>query len=283
MKKTSLKIVKGFAIVFGLIYLISCAFFYFFQEDLIFQPTPLDSEYVFEFEERFEELNIESEDGTILNNLLFKADSSKGLIFFLHGNGGSLKRWGKSASVFLEQNYDVLILDYRGYGKSEGKINSERELYQDIQIVYNEALQRYDEEDIIVLGYSIGSGLAAKIASSNNPKKLILQAPYYNLPDLLDYLKYNIDAPIFKFQRILPSSLLLKYKFKTNEFIQDCEMPIIIFHGDEDQVIYYGSSLKLQKYLKANDSFITLPGFNHNGITDNQDYLDAMEEILREE
>jgi uncharacterized protein len=79
---------------------------------------------------------------------------------------------------------------------------------------------------------------------------------------------------------IIPS-FILKYKFETNNFLKNCKMPIVIFHGDADQVIYYGSSVKLQSEFKINDKLITLKGQGHNRMNVNQDYLNEMRIILK--
>jgi len=128
--------------------------------------------------------------------------------------------------------------------------------------------KRYVENKIIVLGYSIGSGPAAKVASINNPKLLILQAPYYSLSDMMRYT-YPI-IPTF----------LLKYKFRTDQFIKACKMPVVIFHGNMDEVIYYGSSLKLKKLMKDTDKLVTLVGQGHNGMTENVEYKGEIEKLL---
>lgn len=102
-----------------------CLSVYVFQEKIIFFPEKLPADYVFQFEEDFEEFKIKADDDKLINALLFKADSAKGLIFYLHGNTGSLKSWGYSASTYTAFGYDVIMLDYRGYGKSEGSITSQ--------------------------------------------------------------------------------------------------------------------------------------------------------------
>ncbi len=158
---------------------------FMFQEKLIFFPQKLDENYQFNFDQNFEEINIKTDDGFFLNGILFKANNSKGLIYYLHGNAGSLSTWGYVAKTYTDMNYDVFILDYRGYGKSEGKIISQEQLFRDSQFVYDELKKMYNEEQIFVLGYSIGTGMASKVASSNNPKRLILQAPFYSLTDLI--------------------------------------------------------------------------------------------------
>src|SRR5688572_5251651 len=253
------------------IYILVCILLYFFQEKLIFFPEKLGKEYLFQFDQTFEERNIKTNDGVILSGLLFKADSSKGVILYLHGNGGSLSSWGDVGKTYTDLNYDAFILDYRGYGKSEGVIKGEQQLYSDIQAVYDELKKEYSEDRIIVLGYSIGSGPASKVASDNNPKLLILQAPYYNLTDLMRRT-YSI-IPTF----------ILKYKFETNKHLKGCEMPVVIFHGDQDEVIYFGSSLKLKDEFKGTDKLITLTGQGHNGMTDSEEYRTELKKILLQE
>ncbi|HSN48782.1 MAG TPA: alpha/beta fold hydrolase, partial [Flavobacterium sp.] len=176
MKKSILKILK---IVAG-IYIIVCLLLYFFQEKIIFFPQKLEKTYQFSFDQNFEEIYIKTKDNKSLNGLLFKADSARGLIFYLHGNAGSLSSWGEVAKTYTTLNYDVFMLDYRGYGKSEGSINGQTQFFQDIQTAYDQLKTKYPEETIIVVGYSIGTGIAAKVASANNPSLLILQAPYYS-------------------------------------------------------------------------------------------------------
>jgi alpha-beta hydrolase superfamily lysophospholipase len=258
--KTLIMLIILFIVLFGAVTM--------FQEKLIFFPEKLEKSYKFDFNQKFEEIYIKTKDGINLHGLLFHAENSKGLIFYLHGNAGSLSSWGGVAETYTDLNYDAFILDYRGYGKSEGSINGEEQLFQDIQTVYDHLRKKYNESKIIVLGYSIGTGPAAKIASDNNPKMLILQAPCFNLTDLMKKIYPGVPA------------FILKYKFRTDQYITKCKMPVVIFHGNRDEVIYYGSSLKLKKLFKPEDRLITLNGQSHNGMTDNPDYRTEIKKIL---
>lgn len=262
--KLLLKIFK----IFLAVYILVCLLLYFFQEKLIFLPEKLHKDYQFNFDQKFEEVSVKITDGKLLNAVLFKADISKGVIFYLHGNAGSIDSWGDAAKTYTDLNYDVFMLDYRGYGKSEGNISSEKQMFDDVQSAYNQLKKMYAGNKIIVLGYSIGTGLASKIASTNQPGLLILQAPYYNLTDMMRH-----------FYPVIPT-FLLKYKFRTNEYLKQCKMPVVIFHGDDDEVIYYGSSLKLKESFKSTDTLITLKGQGHNGITENTDYRKNIKSIL---
>ena len=251
-------------------YTFICVALYFFQERLIFFPEKVEKTLRYNFSDNYEEINIRTYDNTLLNGLLFKTDSSKGLIFYLHGNAGSIKSWGEVAKTYTDLHYDVFLLDYRGYGKSEGSITSQAQIFQDVQSAYDEMKKQYTEDRIIVLGYSIGTGPAAKTASANKPKMLILQAPYFSLIDMMRHT-YPI-VPTF----------LLKYKFPTNLFIKDCNTPIVIFHGDRDEVIYYESSIKLKELMKKSDRLITLHGQGHDGMTNNPEYKLELKKMLAE-
>lgn len=250
------------------VYLVICVLLYFYQENLIFYPQKLPKNFRFSFNRPFSEISVRTVDDIVLSALLFKTNNPKGVIFYLHGNAGSLLSWGEVAEIYTAFGYDVFMLDYRGYGKSEGRITSEKQFYQDVQAAYNQLRTIYDQNTIIVLGYSIGTGPAAKIAAENHPKHLILQAPYYSLTDMMRHL-YPI-IPTF----------LLKYKFNTYKFIQNCTMPVTIFHGDSDEVIYYGSAVKLKSLMKQSDTLITLYGEGHNGMSYNPQYLSELKKIL---
>ncbi|WP_255478705.1 alpha/beta hydrolase [Rufibacter sp. XAAS-G3-1] len=254
-----------------LLYAAICVLVYFVQEKLIFFPEKLRPDVRFTFQVPFEEISLKTQDDVLLNAVLFKADQPQGVIFYLHGNAGSLNSWGDVAPVYTALNYDVFMLDYRGYGKSEGKISGQNQLYQDVQTAYDHLKTRYAERDIIVLGYSIGTGPAAKVAAENQPRLLLLQAPYYSLKDLMT--RYFPVLPTF----------LLKYKFETYKYLPKCTMPVVLFHGEQDEIIYYGSSLKLKKHLKNTDTLVTLAGLGHNGMTSSPQYQAQLQRILQKQ
>lgn len=245
-----------------------CCILYFSQESIIFFPEKLDKNYKFRFEGDYEEQKIKTHDGIFLHGLLFKTHNPKGVIFYLHGNSENLSSWGYIAKTYTDLNYDIFILDYRGYGKSEGKIINESQLFADNQIAYNHIKKRYSENTIIVLGYSIGSGMAAKLASTNNPKMLVLQAPYYSLSDVMKH-KFPF-VPTF----------ILKYQFATHNYVKNCKSPVVVFHGDQDEVIDHGHSLKLKNEFKKQDTFITLPEQYHNGMNENSHYKIELAKLL---
>ena len=106
-------------------------------EKQFFPGHKLNKDFHFDFPEPFNEVNIPTKDGYTLNGLLFKVKQSRGLIFYLHGSNGAVDTWGKIAPIYNNLGYDIFILDYRGYGKSESTVTDERQLNSDIQIAYH--------------------------------------------------------------------------------------------------------------------------------------------------
>lgn len=256
-------------LIFIFFILLLFSLMYFFQEKFIFPGTKLSKNYNFDFNYDFEEHFFAMPDGKKINALLFKSHESKGLVFYLHGNADALHYWGDIAPIYTQHNYDILIIDYRGYGKSEGKIESEEQIYNDIQNIYSKMCERYNEENIVVVGYSIGSGIAAHISAKNEPARLILLSPYFNIETLA-----KKHYPFFP-------SFLIRYKFPTNEKLPQINCPIILFHGKNDTLIPVGHLKKLKKHCKPKDELIILENQTHGGMNDNPVFQDKLKSILK--
>ena len=184
-----------FAIYIGISILL-----YFLQEQLLFKPEKLPKDFIYFYENQVtEEYNLETRDGAIINGLHFKTENPRGVVFYLKGNSKNIKGWGKYAVDFTRNGFDVIMVDYRGFGKSTGH-RSNKKIKHDMQFVYNKIKEKVDEKYIILYGRSLGSGFAAKLASMNNPSKLILDAPYYSLT--------KVTA---RYAPFLPFSLFMKY------------------------------------------------------------------------
>jgi len=234
-----------------------------------FPGDKLPANYIYKFPFKFTEVTIVTHDTVKLTAVLFKSDSSKGVILYIHGNTGGIDKWGNMAKTYTDLHYDLFLFDYRGYGKSEGNIKNETQLYSDLQQAYDYLKLHYQEDKIIVLGYSMGTGPAAFLAANNHPKELILQAPYYSLPDAMHHLRPSFDTTTIAFH------------FNTYQFLKHTTVPVYIFHGDEDKMFYYGSSVKLKTLFKPGDELITLKGAGHAFMDRNTTYLDSLKRIVR--
>ncbi|WP_370003151.1 alpha/beta hydrolase [Winogradskyella sp.] len=234
----------------------------------MFLPSTLAQDYKYQFDYPFEELFLKIEDEATINALHFKAENPKGVILYFHGNAGDLSRWGKITEFFVEKRYDVLVMDYRTYGKSIGKL-SEDAIYKDAQYCYDYLLERYSENEITLYGRSLGTGIASYLASKNNAKRLILETPYYSI---LDIAKHRF--PMF------PVKQLLKYRFPTFQYLPKVKCPITIIHGTEDNVVPFSSGKKLSE-LESDIDFFTVKGGGHNNLIEFEDYHKAIDNVLK--
>ncbi len=257
--------------VFGIIfYSIIVIILYFFQENILFQPEELSDDYTFQFDHTFEEFFLETKEGVCLNALHFTNENPKGVMLYFHGNRGSLRRWGEIVLFFAKKQYDVIVMDYRGYGKSSGEI-TEKNLYKDAQLFYEYVLKQYPEDKITVYGRSIGTGIAVKVASENQPYNLILETPYYNIKDIVESW-----LPHF------PTNALLRYKIPSGSFIQNVTCPVTVFHGTEDGVVPYKTGERLFKSIPIkNKKMITIHGGSHNDLIKFERYLTAIDAVLK--
>lgn len=247
---------KKFVIVLLSLYVMIGSALYFLQEKLMFFPTTLEHNYQYQFQHQFKEIFLKPEENTTINALHFEVENPKGVILYFHGNAGDLSRWGNIAEYFVQQQHDVLIMDYRTYGKSTGKL-SEQAFYNDAQFCYDYLLKQYSENEITLCGRSLGTGIASYVASKNNPKQLILETPYYSI---LDVAKHRFP--------ILPVKLLLKYHFPTHQFLPNVKCSITIIHGTNDFVVPYTSAEKLLELNLENLNFVTVEEAGHNNLID---------------
>ncbi len=251
---------------------LGCGLFYVRQENIIFYPEALPPDFSYSFPGRFEEITLPV-DGAAINALLFKAENPRGVVLYFHGNAGNLHGWGEVAPEFTGRGYDLFITDYRGFGKSTGKLKNEDMMHRDAAVAYNYLKERYPENRIIIYGRSIGTGVAAYLAKSARPRLLILETPLFSL---LDVAKYH--HPYMPLKLLV---LVLKYPMRTDVWIPDVSCPIYIFHGTEDDIVPYSSSERLFKLIKAEKKLVTVPGGGHNDLSDFNIYHEGLDGILK--
>ncbi|MGD9100972.1 MAG: alpha/beta hydrolase [Anaerolineae bacterium] len=249
-------------------YVAVCLALYLWQEKLLFYPESLPPDFRYTFPGPFDEVTLLVE-GAALNALHFRAERPQGVVLYLHGNAGSLRTWGSVASDFIVHGYDVFILDYRGYGKSTGRITRERVLHEDVALAYAYLQRRYAEEEIVVYGRSLGSGLAAYLARSNRPRMLILETPYYSIEELA--------RASFPFA----PSFLLKYPLHTDRWIGEVACPVYFFHGTWDEFIPHTSSERLARLVETEHELFIIEGGGHNDLSEFEQYDEGLARILR--
>ena len=199
----------------------------------------------------------------------FTVEKPLGLILYFHGNSRSIKGWARYAKDFFRYNYDVVLVDYRGFGKSTGK-RTEKDMLSDMQFVYDTLAVQYTEHHIIVYGRSLGSGFAAKIASDNKPRYLILDAPYYSFTKVIE-----------RFLPILPIRFLLRFHLRTDKWIRHVNCHTYIIHGTKDRLIPISNSEKLQALNPKKITLIRIAEGGHNNLPSFNEYHNIIRDILQ--
>ncbi len=256
-----------------IIYIVISIALYYLQDYALFKPEKLPEDFQFYYEnQETKEYNLTTRDGANINGLrFFPKGESKGIVLYLKGNSKSIKGWGKFAVDFTRHGYNVLMVDYRGFGKSTGR-RSQKNIKRDLQLVYDKVKEQTTEDRIILYGRSLGSGFATKLASTNNPKMLILDAPYYSLT--------KVTA---RYMPFMPFSVLMKYPLPTYKWLKYVQCPIHIIHGTNDKLIPYKSSLKLSKINPKLTKLHTVIGGGHKNLNNFEAYHTMLDDILNSE
>lgn len=244
---------------------------FYMQDIFIFLPKKLNTDHVFRFDFPFEEvfIPVNREDTISLLKFLPKEKQRKGVVVYYHGNKNNVEHYAIHSKIFTDNGYEVWMQDYPGYGKSRGE-RTEQKLYDQAMIVRNLAAGKFSADSTIVYGRSLGSGIAAYVASMSHCKHLVLETPYYSIPALLN-----------SFTFIYPASYMSKYKIPTGKYIQDVEERITIFHGRNDWVIPYRCAAKLKQCLKTGDEFVTIDDGSHNDLGTKPVYKQKIAAILQ--
>ena len=257
-------------LIIAIAYVVISVALYFLQDYFLFKPEKLPEDFQFYYDnQETEEHNLETRDGAIINGLLFKPkNKSRGLVLYLKGNSKSIKGWGKFAVDFTRHDYSVLMVDYRGFGKSTGK-RSQKAIKRDLQEIYNKIKEKTTEDRIIIYGRSLGSGFATKLASMNNPKMLVLDAPYYSLTKVTG-----------RYMPFMPLSVIMKYPLPTYKWLKYVNCPIHIIHGTHDKLIPFKTSVKLSQIKPKITRLYTVIGGGHKNLNNFESYHKMLGEII---
>ncbi len=249
------------------LYGIGIAAVYFHQEALIFQGVKLPETHIFEFDVPFREVNVPV-DGAHINALHFKQRDPRGLVFFLHGNGGNLVEWTIGVDYYQKINYDLFIFDYRGYGKSTGTITSQEQLMADVRTMWDYIAPHYDDRPIVIYGRSLGTALAVMLAREVRSRLLVLVSPFTSL------------AALAKEQYRLIPQWVLRYPMQTDAIIGGITTETLILHGSKDTFIPPIHSRKLIALMNAPASLALIQGADHTNIHQFNDYLERLSAAL---
>jgi len=265
---TVINIALGALLLVLLLYGAALAWLWFKQEKLLFAPDVLAASHPLAKAPDIHELTLDVP-GAKLSALHLRLPNPKGVVFFLHGNGGSLETWFVNPEFYRRANYDLFMIDYRGYGKSTGQIESEAQLRADVRAAWATVAPQYAGRKVVFYGRSLGTGLAAGLAAElgDVPDLTVLVSPYISMTALAaEHYSWVPQA-------------LLRYPLRTSDIVGRIRGPLMLIHGEQDPLIPSSHSDTL-KMLAPQAMLLHVAGAAHNDVQDFDAYLSAFARAL---
>lgn len=262
---------RALALLAG-IYTLMVGLMWWGQEWLLFRPERLPPDHRFALPSNVQETWI-AVDGGRLNALHLRQPQPSGFALILHGNGGHLGAWWFDLLPYTRAGLDVLMIDYRGYGKSPGRITSQAQLEADVRAAWDHALAVVPGGHRVLVGRSLGAGLAARLAAEVQPDATLLVSPYTSVLQLAVEHHPWVPAPLMR--------RLLRYPLAADEALPRIRGPVTLLHGGQDTLIPVHHARALHALAPA-ARLVVVPQGGHGDLHRFAVYQDAVTQALRE-
>ncbi len=208
----------------------------------------------------YENVDMVAKDGTRLHGWFLPNAQTDRVLLFFHGNAGNISHRGESIQIFHRLGLNILIIDYRGYGQSNGS-PSEQGLYQDAEAAWNYLtdIKNYPPENIAIFGRSLGGTVAAHLASNTKPGGLILESTMSSVRDFA-----RVVYPV------LIRMVALRYSFNVSEYLQSVTCPVLVLHSPDDEIMPYSLGEKVFQSAREPKVFFKLKGNHNSGFMSSQ-------------
>jgi len=242
------------------IYVAALLALYVFQRNFLYFPNPIyTSPQAAKAPKALKELPARTEDGLDLKGWYGPATSKPFTIVFFHGNGDGLRTAAFTATPYLAAGYGFLLTEYRGYSGMPGS-PTETGLYADARAYIKSLIASgVQENNIILFGHSLGTGVVVQMASEFHVRGLILLAPYLSMAKVA-----QIRFPIF------PAAYLTKDRYENFKKISDIHVPILMANGGKDAVIPPSQGRELFALANEPKRFAFIPEAGHNDLFDSE-------------
>jgi fermentation-respiration switch protein FrsA (DUF1100 family) len=270
---------KRFVIYSVLIILFIMIFPRFIEKRLIFHPDRgNDSITPDAYGIDYDDVTFRTEDGLNLHGWFIPGkksspDDDLHTLLWFHGNAGNINhRLDNIKMLYDRVPVNVFIIDYRQYGRSEGKV-SEQGTYIDAKaaLAYLHSRKDINHDKVIFFGRSLGSAVAVELALKEKCCAMILETPFTSIKEM--------GKKLYPF---LPISLLLRTKYDSLAKIRDIKVPILIMHGDNDKLVPFEHGRELYEAANEPKEFYTIPGAGHNDthIVGGEEYYDVIRNFV---
>jgi hypothetical protein len=229
---------------------------YLRQPHMIFFPISEHYQTPADWGLEYEDVTLTTADGVQLHGWYIPKRESEQVLLFFHGNAGNISHRRDSIQLFHQLGLNVLIIDYRGFGKSEGR-PSEQGLYKDAAAAwrYLTEVKGFDPDDVVIFGRSLGGAVAAELAARVEARGLILESTMSSARDFA--------RAVFK---ILSRLVVLRYEFNTAQLITDVHYPVLVLHSPEDEIMPFHLGRKVYDLANQPKHFVRMRGDHNNGF-----------------
>ncbi|MDX2216635.1 MAG: alpha/beta hydrolase [Oculatellaceae cyanobacterium bins.114] len=264
-----------------------CLYLYFWQTRLIFFPSPTIETTPKEFGLEYEDVWLPVKGGDSLNGetpaqlhgwWIPAQSTSRGVVLYLHGNGANIGANVAQAERFHRLGLSVLLIDYRGYGKSTGGFPSEAKVYEDATVAWNYLTQKRNisPQRILLYGHSLGGAIATQLAVQQpDAAGLIVQCSFTSIREMTNRIRSY---------RLLPIDLVLTQRFESIRKVPHLKMPVLFIHGMADTEIPFDMSQTLYEAAPEPKRLWLVPDAGHNTVGDvaGAEYLRVVGQFVRE-
>jgi len=255
------------------IYLLIIILVYVFQERLVYRPKKELHHTPSSVGLSFQQFKTILKDGNRVHGWFIPADLSTITILYCHGNAGNISDRLDTIQFLNRLGVNVAIFDYRGYGKSEGK-TTEEGTYEDASAVRRFLIEEMgiSEENLVIMGRSLGGPIAARLAALSNPAALILESTFTSAVDL--------GSDMYPW---LPVEWLLKFEYETQRYLKQVEAPTFMAHSVDDDVVPYQHGQNLYAMINHSKIFVDLIGSHAEGFKETgTEYRESLQKFLEE-
>ncbi|UCC14414.1 MAG: alpha/beta hydrolase [Gammaproteobacteria bacterium] len=269
-----MKIVLNLLLVLLAAYALVIALIYVFQARMLYQPrlaggsldvNPSSAGLA------YEDVTLLTSDGLRLHGWFVPAYSARGALLFFHGNAGDISTRLESVALFHQLGLSVFIVDYRGYGRSEGS-PSERGTYRDADSAWRHLTEErgIDEDKIVIFGRSLGGAVAAQLASRTAPGALIVESVFTSVPDVAA-----------RHYRYLPVGLLSRFRYEAVKYVSLTSAPVLVVHSRDDEIVPFDMGQQLYRAADEPKSFIELRGGHNDAVFQSAaEYTEGLKKFL---
>ncbi len=269
-----MKTVLHFLVLAVCLYIGITALVFFSQSGLIYYPNIAGRDLAYTPERyrlAYEDVELVTGDGIRLHGWFVPSDNARGTLLFFHGNAGNISHRLDSIVIFHRLNLNVFIIDYRGYGQSDGEV-TEAGTYLDAEAAWNYLVETrgIDPGEIVVFGRSLGGSIAAWLAQQRHPAGLILESTFSSVPSMAQRL-----------YPFLPVKWLARFSYDTRAYVSRITSPVLVMHSPQDDIIPYAEGRLVFDAAPADKQFLDIRGGHNDGfLAAGQAYIDGIDSFI---